>query len=73
MDLKEYITNDQNIYLAIYSVRSCVFDSQLLNTEDKELLNALADPFDKRLIDDLIKNIRDELNKILEDEKSYQE
>ena len=70
MDLKKYITSDQNIYLAIYSVRSYVFDPQLLNTEDKELLNALADPFDKRLINNLIKNIRDELNKILED-KNY--
>ena len=71
VDLKEYITSDQNIYLAIYSVRSYVFDPQLLNTEDKELLNALADPFDTRLIDDLIKNIRDELNMILEDENYF--
>lgn len=50
MKLREYILSQENIYLAIYAVRSYVFDPQLLDIEDRELLNSLSDPFDEELI-----------------------
>lgn len=71
MELKKYILQDENIYLAIYSVRSYVFDPQLLKKEDKKLLNDLADPFNNDVIDKTIKDVKKELKKILEDENYF--
>ena len=50
MKLCEFIVSDENIYLAIYAVKSYVFDPQLLDREDKELLNSLMDPFNEEII-----------------------
>lgn len=67
MVLHEFILNDKNIYLAIYSVKSYVFDSILLDKNDKELLNLLVDPFNEEIINETIINVRKILVKILDD------
>lgn len=47
--LRKFILDEKNIYLAIYAVKSYVFDPQLLGKGDKELLNLLLDPFNVKL------------------------
>lgn len=68
MALREYILCEKNIYLAIYAVKSYVFDPQLLDRKDKELLNALVDPFNEEQINETISNVKEILNNILDDE-----
>lgn len=68
MLLREYIINEKNIYLAIYAVKSYVFDPQLLDREDKELLNMLVDPFNEEHISATIRNVKRILESILDDE-----
>lgn len=70
MRLRKYILDNKNIYLAIYAAKSYVFDSQLLDKEDKELLNSLADPFNEELISKTIQRVRKILENVLDDEKN---
>lgn len=69
MKLREYILSSKNIYLAIYAVKSYVFDTEILSIKDKELLNDLSDPFNENLINEVIYNVRAILKKILDDEE----
>ncbi len=71
MKLKDYIISDENIYLAIYSVRSYVFDPELLDLKDKELLNHLSDPFNEEIIKGIMRRIKKILEKVLEDENYF--
>lgn len=71
MNLKEYILSDENIYLAIYSVKSYVFDSQLLDDDDYDLLLRLQDNFDEKLIRQITKDVRSIIKKVLEQEETY--
>lgn len=68
MKLRDYILDDKNIYLAIYAVKSYVFNPQLLSLKDKELLNLLVDPFNADTIYTTIRNVRKLLEQILDDE-----
>lgn len=68
MELREYILEEKNIYLAIYAVKSYVFDYELLSLKDKELFNSLVDPFNEEQINKTIKRVKEILNKILDDE-----
>ncbi len=70
MSLRNYILDEKNIYLAIYAVKSYVFDPQLMDKEDTELLNLLIDPFNERIIERTIKEVKKILEKIL-DEDDY--
>ena len=58
MKLRDYILSDENIYLAVYAVNSYVFDPQLLDHEDKELLISLSDPFNEKQICKIIKKVK---------------
>lgn len=69
MNLREYILSKQNIYLAIYAVKSYVFDVQLLDRKDKELLNSLMDPFDEDLIFSVIEDVRSIIKKAIDNEQ----
>lgn len=71
MSLREFILSNENIYLAIYSVRSYVFDPQLLDMKDKKLLKKLSDPFDEKVIFSLIKRIRKNIEKILDTDELF--
>lgn len=65
MKLHEYIISNENIYLAIYSVKSYVFDLQLLSKEDMELLNSLSDPFNEDIILPVISDVKEIVKKII--------
>ena len=71
MNLKEYILSDENIYLAIYSVKSYVFDNQLLDNDDYDLLLRLQDNFDETLIKQTTKDVRAIIKKVLEQKDAY--
>lgn len=70
MKLREYILSEKNIYLAIYAVRSYVFNPQLLDKDDKELLNLLMDPFNEKLIFNVIEDVKTIIKDIIDNEKS---
>lgn len=70
MKLRSYLLSDENIYLAIYAVRSYVFDPQLLDSDDKKLLNDLMDPFDEETIFEVITDVKGIIKHIL-DEDDY--
>lgn len=70
MTLQDYILDEKNIYLAIYAVKSYIFEPQLLDRKDKELLNKLVDPFNEDEIEETIKEVQKILSSILED-KDY--
>lgn len=67
MRLREFILSDSNIYLAIYAVKSYVFDQQLLDREDKELLNSLLDPFNEEIIYRVIEDVKNIVENIIDD------
>lgn len=69
MKLREYILSEKNIYLAIYAVSSYVFDPQLLDRDDKELLNSLMDPFNEELIYNVIQDVRQIMKNIIDEEQ----
>ena len=67
MRLREFILSDSNIYLAIYAVKSYVFDPQLLDRKDKELLNSLLDPFNEEIIYRVIEDVKYIVENIIDD------
>lgn len=69
MKLRDYILSNENIYLAVYAVRSYVFDPQLLDLKDKELLNSLSDPFNEKQISEIIHDVKIILQDILDKEE----
>ena len=71
MNFRDFVISDENIYLAIYAVKSYVFDPQLLNRKDKKLLMRLSDPFNESLILQLIEKIRGNIVEILDTEKLF--
>ena len=71
MGLKEYLLSKQNIYLAIYAVKSYVFEPQLLSKEDKELLNDLSDPFNEEVIENTIRSVKEILTQILDQDDYF--
>lgn len=70
MLLREFILSEKNIYLAIYAVKSYVFDPQLLDYDDKEKLNQLADPFNEKTINEITVEVKKLLKRVLS-EKNY--
>lgn len=71
MSLREFILSDENIYLAIYSVKSYVFDPELLDMKNKKLLRKLSDPFDEEVIFPLIKRVRKNIEEILDTDELF--
>ena len=65
MNLKDFICSEKNIFMAIYAVKSYVFDVQLLSDNDKELLNKLADSFNEKTIKRTIKNVKIKIEEVL--------
>ena len=68
MKLRDYILSDENIYLAVYAMRSYVFDPQLLDLRDKEMLISLSDPFNEKQICKMIEKVKTILTHILDKE-----
>ncbi len=63
--LYKQIRSKENIFRAIYSLDSYVFESELLSKEDLELFYKLRDKFNSMEINDVISKVRDRLEKIL--------
>ncbi|MCI8565865.1 MAG: hypothetical protein HFI39_06040 [Lachnospiraceae bacterium] len=68
----KYLLSDANIYLAVYSVESYVFEDELLQKEDKERLYRLKDKFNEEEIQkNIIPEIRKELQRLLLNKNEY--
>lgn len=65
MSLKEFILSEQNIYNAIYALRSYVFEKGLLTKDDIEMYHRLSDKYDFAYIEDVIAQCKDTLMRIL--------
>ena len=66
MNIREFVLSSENIYLAIFSVKSYVFERKLLDYEDKQLLSSLCDPFNEEIIYDVIEKVRNKISSILD-------
>lgn len=49
-NLYDILMSDENIYLAIYSLESYIFNKELLNGKNRKLLNELRDKFNESVI-----------------------
>ena len=58
---RTFLLSDQNIYHAVYSLRSYIFDFELLGEEDKEKYYRLQDKFDEIYIREVIRSVRDKI------------
>lgn len=65
-EYEEYLLSDENIYHAIYSLESYVFDYELLEPNDKILFHRLKDKFSEELISDITNQVRDRITDLLE-------
>lgn len=67
---RDYLLSDENIYHAIYSMESYVFDYNLLDIGDKIRYHRLKDKFSEKCIDATINKVRERIEKLL-DEGEY--
>lgn len=67
---RDYLLSDENIYHAIYSMESYVFDYNLLDIGDKIRYHRLKDKFSEKCIDATINKVRERIGKLL-DEGEY--
>ena len=63
--------SDQNIYHAIYSLRSYIFDFELLTENDKEKYYRLQDKYDEIYIKEIIKNVRDKITDLIDKDDCF--
>lgn len=61
IELKEKIFSNENIYAAIYALKSYVYEPNLLNSDDYKLYCKLKDKYDKELIDHIIAKVQNRL------------
>ena len=64
--LKELILEEQNIYNAIFALRSYVFERGLLSKKDVEVYHKLTDKYDFKFIETVINDCKQKLKTILE-------
>ncbi len=69
--LREFVFSDENIFLALYSVRTYVFDPQLLSMEDRKMLEELKDVFDEDKIIPLIRDVKKMMQKVLDEDENF--
>lgn len=65
MALKDKILSEQNIFTAIYSLESYVFEKGLLDKDDIDLYNRLSDKYNDCLIRETIKRCQDKIQSVL--------
>lgn len=65
--IRKRLFSKQNIYLALYSVESYIFNRGLLEKEDKEELIRLRDKFDEKNIEKWIAKIEERLCQLIDD------
>lgn len=70
--LYKKITDDANIYYSIYSVKSYIFEKELLSKADYCRLIKLSDNFNKTLITKTIKAVKDIIRNVLIEDNLFQ-
>ena len=55
--LYDYVISEENIFLAIYSLNSYIFDQQLLSIQDQIELKKYQDIFEEKNIISMIKEV----------------
>lgn len=65
-NLYKEIISPTNIFNAIYSLESYVFEKELLNNKDIKRYNNLSDKYNKKFIDTTIKKCQKEIEELLE-------
>ena len=65
------LISDENIYLSVYSIESYVFNRELLNAPDRQLLEKLKDKFNGEIIGSFIKKVKERLDGLLFDSKDF--
>lgn len=63
---RTFLLSDQNIYHAIYSLRSYVFDFELLDEKDKEWYYQLQDKFDEISMKNTIEEVRNKITNLID-------
>lgn len=62
--------SSENIYKAIYCLKSYVFDKDLLNKEDLKLFYELSDKYNTRCVEYTIRRVQSRLSEIVFDDKT---
>lgn len=65
------LISEENIYKAIYSLESYVFEKELLCNQDIELYSKLDDKYDEETINNTIKKCREKLIKAFEEDEFF--
>lgn len=68
---RTYLLSEQNIYHAIYSLRSYIFDFELLEETDKTIYYRLQDKFDEVYIKKIITDVRVRIVNLLEKDEDF--
>ena len=67
LSIRKRLFSKQNIYLALYSVESYIYNRELLDKGDKEELSRLKDKFDEENIEKWIVKIQERLHQLIGD------
>lgn len=70
-NMYDVLISDENIYLAIYSIDSYIFDKEILEYSDYVKLNKLRDKFDEQYIQKFIRKVRKRLKELINDSNTY--
>lgn len=68
---RAFLLSDQNIYHAIYSLHSYIFEFELLEENDKEVYYHLQDKFDEVYMKETIKKVRERITDLIDNDDSY--
>lgn len=68
---REHLLSDINIYLAIYSLNSYIFEYNLLKPEDRHLYHQLQDKFDERLVSKVTEDVKKRIKQLLDDPDEF--
>lgn len=69
--LYDYVISEENIFLAIYSLNSYIFDQQLLSIQDQIDLKKYQDIFEEKNIISMIKEVKGEIKRVLDHKDEY--
>jgi len=72
MGLREFVLSEQNIYNAIYALRSYVFEKGLLSKEDNEIFHRLSDKYDFEYISGVISRCKPILERMLRTDELFE-
>lgn len=70
-NLYKFLTSSENIYNAIYSLNSYIFEKGLLDNKDITLFRNLQDKYNFKLIDTVIKQCQEKLKFILNSDELF--